>query len=221
MPKNRKAERELSRVLRKQGRSLKSIAKELRVSPSSVMIWTKDLELTEEQRDSLSPKKRVNQPSPEKPTALSGRKTLAREEAEGQWSSVVNDPKLLFALALYVGEGRKATVGGEISISSVDPKLILSTIPLFEFAGVRRDEMFAGVHLPNPPEVSSEEAVEYWSGQLGLSREQFQKTIIQTQPRKLPVKYPHGVCYVGARRVETKVKIDTWMQHAMDEYGCL
>jgi len=49
--KRKQVEYEKAMVLRKTGRSIKKIAKLLDVSVSIVHVWTKDVELTDEQRE--------------------------------------------------------------------------------------------------------------------------------------------------------------------------
>lgn len=233
MPIDRSAERVRSRELRRQGRSLKSIAKELKVSPSSVKSWTDDIELSEDQRavlDSIQhPKTRLDLSGFESADELilraetTGHKYLrmrlvARADALRSWSEICTDPALMMAVGLYIGEGRKAVDSNEVSVSSVDPKILKACINLFEFAGVSKSEMFAGIHLPNPPSVSMAEALSFWAGELALEETQFQTPRIQSAVRRRETGYLNGVCYVGKNDISLKVKIDTWMELAMKEF---
>jgi predicted transcriptional regulator len=230
MPVNRSAERAKSRDLRSKGRSLKSIAKELGVSPSSVKVWTDDIELSADQRAALDdlqhPKTRLDLSGSESVEDLLRRaeasnhkylkqRLLARAEALNSWEELCKNPALVMAIGLYIGEGRKAKESNEVSVSSVDPKILKACIDLFEFAGVRRSEMFVGVHLPNPPSLSQEEAVAFWAKELNVEKSQFQTPRIQNAVRQKEAEYPHGVCYIGKSDISLKVKIDTWMELAM------
>ena len=49
-------EKEKSRLMRKQGKSIKEIAKELNVSKGSVSVWVRDIQLTQEQINLLKNK---------------------------------------------------------------------------------------------------------------------------------------------------------------------
>jgi hypothetical protein len=107
-----------ARELRAQAWTLNEIAAELGVSKSSVSIWVRDVDFTPR------PRNRGHPAGPKHPMRLKKEAEIARcaVEAAELVGNVTDRDLLMYALALYAGEGTKG-VGGLVFANS-DPRLI-------------------------------------------------------------------------------------------------
>src|SRR3954468_4845111 len=107
------AERKPAREPRSDGLSIKRIAAELNVSPSSVFYWTRDIELTQDQQrhNLYGPR------GPQDPELVARRGTAWRERSqqkrrgfqrEGRTRARQGDPLHMAGCLLYWAEGSKS-----------------------------------------------------------------------------------------------------------------
>jgi hypothetical protein len=120
-------ERAEARRLRKQGAPLKRIASELGVSPSSVLTWTRDIELTEEQheqnlRGPTGPlyEERIRKRA--KAWSARCRSRRADFQAEGRARAREGDPLHYAGCMLYWAEGAKGR--NTVNFVNSDPYML-------------------------------------------------------------------------------------------------
>jgi len=114
--------------LRKQGLSYREILTHIYVSKSTISLWCKDIEITEEQKLRLLNKKQFGQrkgslvAADNKRRARIERTLRIKEEARKTVGELNNRDKFFTGIALYAAEGNKSD--GKAGFSNADPKLI-------------------------------------------------------------------------------------------------
>ena len=113
---------------------------------------------------------------------------------------------ILFGLGLgiYWGEGLKRG-GGGVRLTNTDSKMVLKFIDfLATFCGVDRKKLRFSLQIFH--DINSEEALDYWSKKLRVSKKQFYKTIISKVRGKGTYKYKseHGVIIVYFNNIKLK-----------------
>lgn len=168
-------------ALRKQGESIKDIAKALGVAKSSISTWVRDVRLTKTQRNKLSiagfskdfiEKRRMTR--------------LINEQAKrdsimlfaGQDITKISEHELrLIGLALYWGEGGK-TDQGVARISNSDPAIIKIMMRFFREVCHVEESKFRG-HIHTYSHLNTKPSEKYWSTVSGIPCSQFYKTYIK------------------------------------------
>ena len=183
-------------LLRKQGESIKDIAKALGVAKSSISVWVRDVELTKKQRTGLSragfskdvvEKRRLTRLSNEQ---------IKRESImllAGKDITKISKHELrLIGLALYWGEGGK-TNQGIARVSNSDPAIIKIMMRFFSEICLVEDSKFRG-HIHTYSHLNAKVAEKYWSSISGIPRKQFYKTYIKQSVSSLGKKdkLPYG-----------------------------
>ena len=119
----REIDRSKARELRSFGYSIKQIAKELNISSSTISLWTRDIELTEKQKDDLLRRKIV---IPGQLAAGEKRKVQTNKKREALikegFELAKIDDNFRIICALYWGEGAKTSKFTRLTNS--DPKMI-------------------------------------------------------------------------------------------------
>lgn len=175
-------EKERARTYRKAGRSIKDIARELSVSPSSVSIWCDDIRLTPAQIKKLDEDRHDRRMSGLlKGAHMNKEKKRARIELHQQEAKhvlrVLTKRELLVAgLGLYWGEGVKK---GNTAIVNSDPRVIAFAIKWFTTGlGVSREDLRPRVFI-NSIHASRMGAVHaFWSRFLNIPRSQFARPVL-------------------------------------------
>src|SRR6476469_5582310 len=105
-----KEREEARRLRREEGMSMKAIARELGVSVGSVSLWTRDIELTEEQIDLLTSRngRFGAQARGHRQRSENARIKRLRAQMEGRMMARRGDPLHRAGCMLYWGEGSKA-----------------------------------------------------------------------------------------------------------------
>ncbi len=161
-------ERERSRELRAQGRTMPDIAAELGVSRGSVSLWTRDVDVVMGQRrlrDGPRPN-RLRDARLAEIAAMDARGT----EQLGQLSE---QAFLAAGAALYAGEGAKRD--GRIVFANSDPAMVLYFCTwLRHFFEIDETRLRAAIYLHTGLDLDA--AVLHWSGLTGIPRGQFTKS---------------------------------------------
>jgi transposase len=217
------AEQELARKLRRAGLPYKRIASRIGVSSSSVHGWTKDIELTEEQKTSNLRGPRGQQ-NPElvrrRAESWAARCRAARlaSQEDGRRAAREWDPLHHAGCMLYWAEGAKSR--HTIGFTNSDPQmLILFRRFLTESMAIERDEILLSINVYTNNGLTIEEIERSWLDILGLPRTAVRKHMLNHMPTsssgRSRNKLPYGVCTL---RVHS-----TWMlQHiygAIQEYA--
>ena len=169
--------------LREQGRSIKEIAKTLKVSKGSVSIWCRDIKLTKKQIARLD-KKQLKR-------GYTGRLKGARMQRERHLRNVeqfnnkgfkrvgkLNKRDLLIAgIALYWGEGDKKN--NCVRISNSDPEMVRFILNWYKIIwGISKQDikLHIGINYIHKKRINIVE--KYWSKLTGITRTQFGKTVL-------------------------------------------
>lgn len=171
-------EKERAVDLRRQGLSIKFIAKELGVAKSSVSSWVKNVILSEAQQKALhlknSSKSIIERRRQSRLLHEQEKRELVMSEASQVIDSISLKDLRLIGLSLYWGEGGK-TMQGSARISNSDPFLIKVMMKFFREVCVVDNKKFrALVHIHH--HLDAERAERYWSKISGIPRNQFYKT---------------------------------------------
>jgi hypothetical protein len=214
-------EYEKARILRKGGCSVRDISQQLGVSRSTVSVWVRDIQLSEEQIACLNANARLaGTRGRERFTRTMQLKrqamiTRLREVAEQEYETLSRDPGLMFGLALYIGEGSKGESSALI-VTNWDSRVIVKAIEFFGRLGVPHERMRCKIMLH--PVQDAEAAEDYWSGVTGLPLSQFANTYQAISPGsrgKRGQKWPHGGCQLSISSIELRYKMNRWMELAL------
>lgn len=217
MTKN--AEREQARELRRRGKSMKVIAKELGVSVGSVHRWTVDVPLTCEQQVRLAEQghqSNLHRARGTRATSHMSRVIADRDVADEEWKTLRANPVFTYGLALYIGEGYKtdSTVG----MTNADPAVLRAALRFFQLIGTDIDRVKGGIILHQGE--SADAALRYWSEELGLPPHRFNKvTASKVSGGKRARHLIHGTALVRVGDARVKRKLNRWMELAHAEFG--
>lgn len=200
-----------ARRLRKGGESVKMISRQLEVSPSTVSVWCRDIELTSSQIKKLE--RRSRDPNYSKRLAYSRmqrRKRIKkikrlREEGIKEIGNLVERELFLIGAALYWAEGFKKD--SQAGFASSDPGMIKFILRwLRETCGYKDDELSVRVTLNISHKKRLEDVEKYWSNVTGISRDNFQKPFYQKVKWKKIYENPNN--YYGVLRIRVRKSTD-------------
>lgn len=195
--------------LRKQGKSYNQIKKEIGVSKSTLSEWLRRFPLSKGQIRLL---RDINEVRIEK-----YRNTM-RLKRETKKLTYYNEQKqiliplskkeiYLAGLFLYWGEGAK-TLHGQVDISNTDPSVLKFVLYWMTIAlGIPKEKVRVNLHLYKDMNIN--ETIEFWSRELGISKDQFIKPYIKNSNRSdLDQKgFGHGTCHLVVNNTVIKEKI--------------
>ncbi len=168
--------------LREGGESIKEIAKIVKVSKSTTSLWCREVILTSDQVKALH-ERMVSK-------SYAGRMKGARAQYDARLKRIeaerengvkeiakLSDRDLLIAaVALYWGEGSKKS--RQLSINNSDPEMIKFIMTAFRRVWkINEDRFTFHVGINKIHKGRDEEIKEYWSKVVGVSKNQFRKTI--------------------------------------------
>lgn len=167
--------------LRRKGLSYKEILQTLHVSKSTISLWCRDIELTEEQKLRLLNNKEFGQRKGSQVAAYNKRikrikrTEKIREEAIKELGNLAHRDKFISGIALYAAEGDKTD--GKGGFSNSDPKLIKFMVDWFlKFAKIPMDNLRGAIWIHEG--LDERKARQFWSGLTGIPPKQFNKTYI-------------------------------------------
>ena len=205
-----------ARELRRQGKSIKEIAKKLKVSKGSVSVWCRDIELTPKQIARLEKKIQVGSYRGRLKGArvqlqrrLANTARLKKEGAELLGSLSERD-LLLIGAGLYWGEGTKKKV---VRIGNSDPRMIKFAINWFNYIWKIPKEQLSFQILINKVHKHRVDKVEkYWSQIADAPKSQFTKTIlIKAKSKKF---YKNFENHFGTLTI--RVRKSTFLHHKIE-----
>lgn len=210
----KKLEKDEATRLRKQGKSMNDISRELGVSKSSVSYWVRDIKLTSQQRKSLTSKgfsvEAVEKRRRNRIVNTNRAHQIIVDKAKGEIAGLSHYELLLVGAALYWGEGSKAN-RNVASIANSDPAVIKLMMRFFkEICNVKQDK-FRG-HIHTFSHLNSEESEEYWSAVSDIPRNQFYKTYVKPSRASLGKKdsLPHGTMQIYVCDTNVALSIRGW-----------
>lgn len=217
------AEQQLARELRRAGMPYKRIASRIGVSASSVHGWTKDIQLTEEQkafnlRGPRGPQNPERIRRRAESWAARCRATRLASQEDGRRAAREGDPLHQAGCMLYWAEGAKGRHAIDFTNSDARMLLLFRRF-LTEAMAIERDEILLTINAYTNNGLTIEEIERYWLDLLGLPATSARKHMTNHMPTsssgRARNKLPYGVCTL---RVHS-----TWMlQHiygAIQEYA--
>lgn len=200
--------------LRRQGMSLRDIAKVVRVSRSSISKWTRDIELTPEQVEYLNSRNAANgyqtlggQRMKEKHLNL---RLKWREEGKKLVPPITSDHLFIIGCMLFWAEGSKERTSLRFCNSDVGMMQLWMRF-LRECFNLTNEEISVTIHCHT---IASEEirGIEnYWLEKLSLPIDSLRKTYsVVNHPRSKEYrknKHPFGVCRISVHKTEITQKI--------------
>jgi hypothetical protein len=203
MPKKR-AE---ARRLRRDARPLKRIAAELGVAVSTVHLWTKDIELTPEQKQrNLTGPAGPHNPEwiRKRAAAWSARKRAERRRAqdEGRERARERDPLHIAGCMLHWAEGSKGR--NCLQLSNSDGALVRFFVRfLRESLGVADERLRVSLNVYTNNGLAIEEIEQHWLDLLELPRSSLRKHQLNSYPTSSSGSrrsLPFGVCTLSVAR---------------------
>jgi len=207
--------------LRLKGRSYSQIKKELNVSKSTLSYWLRQHPLSKKQLNKLVYK---NERRIEKfrNTMRKKRESRLKQVYDNERRELLplsNRELYLFGLALYWGEGLKASPS-QVSFSNSDIQMIkLYLYWLTKVVGINKGKIKLRLHLYQDMDIKKE--TEYWSEETGILLSQFTKPYIKkTTLKSVAYKgFGHGTCDVRYGSVDLKEKIAMGIKTIIDRYS--
>jgi len=199
--------------LRKKGKSIKTIAKVLNISKSTISIWCRDIKLTKKQIERLHESMvRGSYSGRIKGAKLQHEKRIKREK-EAKILGIKEIGKLserdllMVLVALYWGEGAKKK--REFFIVNSDPDMIKFMLnALRKIFTIKNDRFILGVAINTIHKGRDEEIKDYWSKITKIPKSRFRKTIfIKSKNKKI---YDNFQNYHGMLRINISKSIDIY-----------
>lgn len=204
-----KEKNEARRLRQEEGLAINEIAKQLNVAKSSVSLWVRDIELTEEQKQKLL------EQNPCHNSDFNGMKEkhrkirlnyqkIGKEEAK-EWK---NNPLHMAGCMLYWAEGEKNR--NRVYMSNSDPNLLkIFKEFLQEFYKIPNEKFKIYIHCHN-----AEDAIIFenkWLEELSLCKDNLGKTTILNSEKhntgKRSNKLYIGMCKLGIESTEINQRI--------------
>lgn len=187
-------------AFRRAGESVKDIAKKLGVSRGSVSMWTRDIILTDTQRNLLRERQvtaghkgRIMGVEANK-AKKAARIELAQTEAVDRVPVLSKESLFYTGLGLYWGEGAKTT-NSSLAISNTDPRIIALMIRWFiECFDVDRSYFMPRVFISDIHRDREEIITAFWVNTLGIPRAQFRRMVFLDKGKKI---YENHNIYYG------------------------
>ena len=215
----KKAERIQARELRKQGYSLKEIARKLNVAKSSVSIWCRDIKLTDEQKKRMIDRTDAvrDHAKGARANKLKWRKKREAFQEQGREQARHGDWLHLAGCMLYWAEGAKKR--GVTHFANSDPNMIeLFMRFLRESLNVPEHKLRIRILCYLGQGLTQEEIENYWLNLLNLDRDRMQETGVNVRPSSSKQKgriLKYGVCHISVG----SIKFTQQIYGAIQEYG--
>jgi hypothetical protein len=187
--------------MRRAGVPIKRIAAELGVSPSSASYWTRDIKLTDEQRE-----RNLRGPGgPQNPAHVRARAEAVRTGARARRASFqragrerarAGDPHHQAGCMLYWAEGTKNR--NSVRFCNSDPNMVrFFRHFLTDVLDVEPERLALSLHVYLGNGLTIAEIERHWLDQVGLTRSALRKHLINPLPTSSsgsrPNKLPYGV----------------------------
>lgn len=190
--------------LRKEGRSVKSIAKELKVSKSSVSMWTQDILLRPEQVALLQKNMLDGAALGRMKSALLKKEEKLKRIHEAKLYGIkkleeIDDREFLIAgLALYWGEGSRKKI--EVSFCNSDAEMIKFFILWLQRCfSIDKDQLRLCIGINEIHKEREQVLKEYWEKLLNITEDHFDKISYKKVVNKKV--YANYDTYFGTLRV--------------------
>ncbi len=166
-----------ARQLRTQGASIKDIAKQLKISPSTASIWCRDIILSPTQIRQLLKSKEKNITAGRLRGAQIQRerrldRIRAAEQEAYRLKSLTDNEFWIAGLALYLAEGSKRM--GRVQFTNSDPRIIKFMLRWFKkFYNISKHEIKCSIIINHIHQSRDSIIKEYWQKYLTIPLERF------------------------------------------------
>ncbi|MEK7582979.1 MAG: hypothetical protein AAB483_01070 [Patescibacteria group bacterium] len=193
-----------ARKLRKNGRSIKDIARLLKMPKSTISYWCRDIELTKEQNEALTQLKQGAVRQGQLNGALVNKKKrlarieLYRQEGKEVFQNISKEEYFVAGLMLYLAEGSKKN--RNIDFVNSDPEVIKFMLHWFyRFFSLSPNNFTFRVSINKIHKSRDRKIKEYWATYLKLPLDRFQSTVfLQSKQNK---RYENHDEYFGTFRL--------------------
>lgn len=215
-------EKNLAINLRKQGWSMNEIKDKIGVSKSSISLWVRNIQLTDNQKKELSQKGLTKESIERRRATRLGRENARRQiiidAGEKEINALSEQELKLIGTALYWAEGGKKN-RGTVQLSNGDPRVIELMMKFFKKICKVPKEKFRG-HIHIHPHLNIKEAEEYWSKISGISIKQFYKTYSKPNKASQSKKdsLPFGTFDIYVHNTELFLRIMGWIEGIYKNY---
>lgn len=200
-----------ARKLRKQGESIKAIAKRLKVSPSTASLWCRDIKLSPTQIKALEKKakdphygRRLEYALSQQKKRIEKTKRLKRQGVR-EVGDLTKRELFLAGIALYWAEGFKKD--SQAGFASSDPNMIKFFLKwLNESCGYKTQDLIFRVTINASHAHRVKEIENYWSEITRIPGAYFQKPFYQNVKWKKIYENPNE--YFGVLRVKVRKSTD-------------
>lgn len=195
-------EKKECRKLRQQGLSLNDIVKSVKVSKSSVSLWVRDIDLTNEQREKLQLRDKSYIKYSE-----NFRNKRREYQAQGREKIYNEDKGYAFGCALFWGEGTKCK--NYVRLTNSDVKMISYFVKFLRKYFSVEDNNFSitfQYYLNNG--LTLEDMQSYWCNQLKLPGNCLRKCTLKSKYyNNTKVKHIYGICTVSINNTKIAQQI--------------
>jgi hypothetical protein len=195
-------EKEQCRKLRRQGFSLNDIVKKVGVAKSSVSVWVRDINLTNEQKEKLQLRDKAYTNHSE-----NFRNKRREYQKEGRKKAQNSDPLYAFGCALFWGEGNKCK--NYVRITNSDETLLSFFVKfLKKYFDVSFEDFSISVQYYEDNGLTLKEINQYWCNILNLPRGCVKKATLKSKYySNAKVRHPYGICSVSIGNTEIAMQI--------------
>jgi len=207
-------EKQKAIAYRKEGKSIKDIARILGVSKGSVSLWTRGVTMNISQKNALLARSNSFEITEQRrKTRLENeekKRTLLMQNAENEIESLVLHDLKIAGIMLYLAEGGK-TQRGLVRFSNSNPGVIKLMMNFLRKICNVPEEKFKG-HIHTHSNAQVYKAEEYWSEITGIDKKKFFKTYVKPSisSKRLKHNLPFGTFDIYVCDTALFLKIKGW-----------
>ncbi len=198
--------------LRKKGKSIRDIEKDLGIPKSTLSGWLKNIKLTSRQRNKLLNDWKRGLINARKKASLwhfgqrDDRRKKIRQEVENFASGIKIDKEIgeLILATLYLGEGGKKE--SNFVIANSNSELLKGVINLLRYL-YKLDESKFRCCLHLRKDQNEKILIKFWSKVLGIAKEKFLKTQFDKRTVKKTYSHYKGVCVINYYDIELQRRV--------------
>lgn len=217
----KKIEKEQAIKLRYEGRSLNEICLSLGVAKSSVSLWVRDIQLTDEQKKHLTQKgfyrEAVEKRRLSRLSSEEAKRQLIISSAQKSIKKITKKQLWLMGVMLYWAEGGKTQRA--VRFSNGDPEMIKIMMIFFrEICEVPEAKFRGYIHIH--PHLDYKKAEKYWSSISGIPLTQFFKTYRKPNKSSQSKKdsLPYGTFDIYVLNTELFFRLIGWAKGVFSSY---
>jgi hypothetical protein len=214
-------EREQARMLRRErGCSIKEIAARLGVARSSVSLWVRDIDLTEEQHDALRARNPIYNRQLAGRGGSSARRRAERRAYQEDGRALARKRDVFHALGcmLYWAEGGKSR--NQVRFSNSDPEMVRIFVDFLRtYFDLSDENICLTCHLFADHAERQREIERFWLDVTGLPEVSLRQSVVNVYSKyslkKRANKLPYGTCRV----VVYRTRVVQGIYGAIQEYA--